>query len=320
MTLRSNRLCAILLIFTTLFSAFGIAQAAKKDVKGSKDHPMVSRYPGSIIKVYKFADYDEYQLPLAKPEMLKGKPTFTKLKTIEGKITRIAYQIEKGTSTLKVFRNFSNAFRQAGFKTLFECKKQDCGHSSGWQRFFLQSQVWGRNESQRAFVGQFNKGKKTLFVVFYVGDQGNRIMAEIDIIESKTMKSDLIKVDPEKLGSDIDTTGKAVVYGIYFDTDKATLKPGSKPALDAIAKLLKLKPALKLYVVGHTDDQGELQHNVKLSNARASAVVSTLVKQYRVDASRLLAHGAGPYSPVAPNINDQGKAKNRRVELVRRLK
>jgi outer membrane protein OmpA-like peptidoglycan-associated protein len=106
------------------------------------------------------------------------------------------------------------------------------------------------------------------------------------------------------------------VYGIYFDTGKSDVKPESDAALREIAKLLSQEAKLKLYVVGHTDSVGQLDANMKLSQARAEAVSKTLAAKHGVAASRLKAMGAGPISPVASNATEDGKAKNRRVELV----
>jgi OOP family OmpA-OmpF porin len=102
-----------------------------------------------------------------------------------------------------------------------------------------------------------------------------------------------------------------------FDLDKAELKPESKPQVDEIAALLKDDPALKLMVVGHTDNQGAAAHNIELSKKRADAVASVLQAQYGIAADRPLALGMGSAAPVASNDTDAGRAKNRRVELVK---
>jgi outer membrane protein OmpA-like peptidoglycan-associated protein len=107
------------------------------------------------------------------------------------------------------------------------------------------------------------------------------------------------------------------VYGIYFDTGKSSLKPESEQAIGEVAKLMKNEAALKLYVVGHTDNVGGLEPNMKLSQDRADAVVQALVRNNGIPAARLKAFGAGPYAPVASNDTEDGKAKNRRVELVK---
>jgi OOP family OmpA-OmpF porin len=111
-------------------------------------------------------------------------------------------------------------------------------------------------------------------------------------------------------------SGEVAIYGIYFDTGKSDLKPESELALDEIAKLLKENLALNVFIVGHTDMVGDPAANVKLSQARAQAVVTALVTKNEIAASRLTPFGAGPYAPVASNKTEEGRAKNRRVELV----
>ena len=107
------------------------------------------------------------------------------------------------------------------------------------------------------------------------------------------------------------------VYGIYFDTGKATLKPESDAALAEIAKLLTADTALKLNVVGHTDNAGSLDANMKLSQARAEAVAKALTRRHGIAASRLKSFGVASLAPVASNDSEDGRAKNRRVELVK---
>ena len=125
-----------------------------------------------------------------------------------------------------------------------------------------------------------------------------------------------VVADAAAFGNDLKATGHAAVYGIYFDSGKSDVKPESEAALKEVAKLLSGDPALKLLVVGHTDSVGQLEANMKLSQARAEAVVQALVKGHGVAAARLKAQGAGPIAPVATNRTEEGRAKNRRVELV----
>jgi outer membrane protein OmpA-like peptidoglycan-associated protein len=137
----------------------------------------------------------------------------------------------------------------------------------------------------------------------------------LTLVEKQAMQQD-VAMDANAMASDIGETGRVAVYGIHFDTGKSELKPDSAPALDEIAKLLKAKPELRLYVVGHTDMVADLATNLALSQARAQAVVKALVGQQGIAATRLIAFGAGPYAPVASNKTDDGRARNRRVELV----
>jgi OOP family OmpA-OmpF porin len=137
------------------------------------------------------------------------------------------------------------------------------------------------------------------------------------IVEKKAMRQDVV-ADATSFANDLRNTGKVAIYGIYFDTGKADLKPESAPALTEIGKLLKQDPALKVYIVGHTDMMGDAAMNLKLSQARAQSVVAELSTRYGVPAARLTPFGAGPYAPVASNDDEDGRAKNRRVELVKR--
>ena len=110
--------------------------------------------------------------------------------------------------------------------------------------------------------------------------------------------------------------GRAVFYGILFDFDKAEVKPESEGQLAEMAKFLQANAAARVFIVGHTDNKGTLDYNVGLSSRRAEAVVKALSSKYGVDARRLTPRGLGPLAPVTSNRNEDGRAKNRRVEMV----
>ena len=128
---------------------------------------------------------------------------------------------------------------------------------------------------------------------------------------------DPFTVSADAIGRGIDSTGHIAIYGIYFDTDSAKIKPESSATLEEISKLLSQKPDLKLLVVGDTDKQGSYEHNMGLSQRRGEAVVQALVSKHGIAASRLKSAGVGYLSPVATNDTEEGRAKNRRVELVK---
>ena len=117
------------------------------------------------------------------------------------------------------------------------------------------------------------------------------------------------------LAQTLQQSGKVDLYGILFDIDKAVLKPSSRSALEQVAKLLHDDPALRLEVAGHTDNSGSAAHNLALSQRRAAAVVAALVKDYRIEASRLVPKGYGDSQSVASNDSEEGRSQNRRVEL-----
>jgi outer membrane protein OmpA-like peptidoglycan-associated protein len=137
----------------------------------------------------------------------------------------------------------------------------------------------------------------------------------LTVIERQAMKQDVVG-NAEAFRTGLAQSGHVEVPGILFDTGKADLKPESEAAIAEVAKLLKADPSLKVWVVGHTDNVGSASSNLTLSSARAATVVRALVQKHSIDASRLSAFGNGPYAPVATNGTDDGRAHNRRVELV----
>lgn len=305
------------IICTPLFAA---------DIKGSHDHPMISRYEGSTIVRYHQSDFDEFFLLNGK---VTGRPEHTgKIEPairLEGKVTRISYELPAGLSTLAVLRNYEEGLQQAGFEEIFSCANEECGGRS-----FNHSVVpydwlgFSENyEDQRYVAAKLTRAKGDVYVAVYVvrnysagGPTHNRIYTQVDVVELKPMQSGMIKVDADAMAKEIDETGRIALYGIYFDTDKANIKPESQQTLEEIAQLLGKRSDLKLVIVGHTDNQGSLEYNMDLSNRRAQSVRDALVKNYGVQAARLSAWGAGYLAPVASNKTEEGRAKNRRVELV----
>ncbi|SPE28451.1 OmpA family domain protein [Candidatus Sulfotelmatomonas gaucii] len=294
------------------------AAAQDQDVEGSKDHPLISRYPGSYIAKYLTKEFDEFALPLGPVDV---ENTITKNQPLEGKITRIVYVAPAGRTVLEVFRNYQDALKKGGFETLFTCGPQGCGSTvaNAYANSGDNLDYWGPQHGIHYISAKLGRPEGDVYVSLLVDDQGpdSRTNAELYVIEVKPMESGLITVDAASLANDINRTGHASVYGIYFDTGKADVKPESDATMSEIAKLLQGDSTLKLYVVGHTDNQGALDLNMDLSLRRAEAVLSALTTKYAVPASRLKAYGCGPYSPVASNDNEDGRAKNRRVELVK---
>lgn len=135
------------------------------------------------------------------------------------------------------------------------------------------------------------------------------------VLEKQTMKQSVSFLDASAMKKAIDANGK-VALQINFDVDKATIRPDGQPILDEINKLLESDPTLKLSIDGHTDNTGDAAHNRTLSTARARSVLGALVG-LGVDPTRLKSRGFGPDKPVADNGTEDGRAKNRRVELVK---
>lgn len=308
-----------------LLAILTFSSSVLANVTGSKDHPLISRFPGSSIIRYDMKEFNEYAVPLGKKE--KGK--LTKSQKLEGKVTQITYSAPKDRSVLEIFRNYESAMKNAGFATLFSGKKNELGDK--WLDEFTGATerpvgygeaALGTQLSQSDFrymVARMTRAEGDVYVALCVAGFGwfNFPLVQLDIIETKPMETGLVKVNAEALAKEIEQTGHASIYGIYFDTGKADVKPQSEEALAEIAKLLSKNPTLNLYVVGHTDNVGTLSSNMELSQHRAEAVVKVLVSKYSIGANRLYAAGVGPLSPIVTNNTEEDRAKNRRVELVK---
>lgn len=332
------RLLAITL-FTGIAALAPLAHAQmppQDTVKGAKDHPLLSRFEGSKLVGYGLKEFDEAMLPSGKRTGSKGdKATFDSTLELEGKHTRIAYVYPKERSSLEVMRNYQAALEKAGLKILFTCAKEACGADFG--QYMLNTRLgnnfiqggesgsapfnYGRNDS-RYLVAKGTRPDGALvhvgvYVVSPVQDKNGG--AYLEIIEAKAMEGGKVaaNLNAADMAKGIAAEGKVAVYGVYFDTDKSEVKAESKAALTEMAKLLQQDAKLKVYVVGHTDNQGALAHNVDLSQKRAESVVKALAADYKIDAKRLSAKGVASYSPVASNDADAGREKNRRVELVK---
>ena len=305
-----------ILICCLAVSTAAFAPRQGHDIEGGKDHPMISRYPGSWIIGYVAKDYDEYLFPTGKVE----NDQLAKSERLEGKITRITYQTANGRSTLEVYRNFESALKQAGFQGLFSCAEPDCGSGNVSQTVNTDNVInyWNNGFGQRHLSAKRSRPEGDVYVSLHLANNTDGApVAQVDIVEMKPMESGLVTVNAESLAGDIGRTGHATVYGIYFDSGKADVKPESDATLKEIAKLLQAHSDLKLYVVGHTDNQGTFDMNMDLSRRRGDAVVKLLTAKYGIAATRLHAAGDGPTAPVAFNDTEEGRAKNRRVELVR---
>lgn len=298
------------LVLGLIYLGCGPAQAA--DAAGSSDHPLIARYPGSQIEEYSQKAFEEFQLPLSK--VSNGK--YEKTQTVEGKVTAIYYAVPEGRSALEVYRNYESALKNAGFQTLFTCAKT-CGESPPSGSFPLDDAFGNYSDQTRYLAAKLGRSQGDVYVALWVYDSTFDIKTFLAVVESTPMETGLVTINAEALGNDIARTGHVSVYGIYFDTGKADIKPASDTALKEITKLLQKDPELKLYVVGHTDNQGTLDSNLDLSRRRADAVAQALSGKYGVAGARLKPYGVGPVAPVASNDAEEGRAKNRRVELVK---
>ena len=273
------RFTSAIAIFAFFIAA--LAQSAHAaDAPNCSDHPLFTRMQNMRIMNCKTADFDRFLFKTSK----------TATEPVEGKRFEIRYVME-GTlpapAPIAIIRNHQQALAKLGGKVVYEDARYTVLKISNNSK-----EVWAQVDTA------WGKG--------YV----------LTIVEKQAMVQEVVS-NADLFRSGIAASGHVEVPGIYFETGKSDLKPESKAAIQEVAKLLQGDPALKVYVVGHTDNVASLDLNMRLSQARAEAVVAALVAQHRIAANRLVARGAGPLAPVAVNDSEEGRAKNRRVELVK---
>jgi OmpA-OmpF porin, OOP family len=306
-------------------------------VKGAKDHPLLSRFTGAKLVGQVVKEFDEAELVAGKYVSKDGKSGYEKMQTVEGKYTRIIYCYPKDRSSVEVMRNYQAAIQKAGLKTLFACDKAACGddfgdkmleqidkngfRGEGETGWYASPFNYGRDDSRYILAsGKRSDGSPIYAAVYVTGPVSGELGGVyVQIVEPKAMETDKVSVNlnAEDMSKGLAAEGKIALYGLYFDTGKALIKPESKPQLAEMAALMQKDAALKVYIVGHTDNVGAAATNVTLSQQRADAVVKALVSEYKISAARLAAKGVASFAPIASNDNDAGKAKNRRVELVK---
>jgi OOP family OmpA-OmpF porin len=285
----------IAIVFLCLFAASGIAYAEEEgdaveiDTPPLTDSPYFSGMPNYMLGASSDKDFDAY-------EFFDGK----KLVTVEGKLWSKEYWLQEkapSASELQITRNYANAVKDLGGTVFIDgtCDGDACGDKSSF----------------RLMSGKFTKNGKEIWVEVVPHNDGIDYL--LIVVEKGTMKQDVTAGDMLRA---LTADGHVALY-LSFDTGKALIKPDSFPIIAQIAAMMKNNPDLTLSVEGHTDNVGDPQENQTLSEERARAVMSALV-QNGVDASRLTAAGFGQNKPIADNTSEEGRAKNRRVELVKK--
>jgi OmpA-OmpF porin, OOP family len=299
----------ITLLLTTLLTITLPADARE----ALTDHPLIAPYEGSEIRRKNVQTFDEYNAFMGTDASGK-EPTGLAL---EGSVSKLFYTKPKDRSILEVFRNYETALEASGAEILYTCdqEKYECVKAYAGPTLQKYSDLHAiSNTAGRYLLARLDANDTTAYIAIAVG----RTFTDIHVIEVKAMETGKVTLDAAALGKGLDTRGYVIVEGIYFDTDKATLKATSTPALKEVAKLLTNRADLSVYVVGHTDMQGNLAYNRTLSQRRADAVVAALATDFAIAKDRMQGFGVGPLAPQASNTNPSGRAKNRRVVLVAR--
>ena len=300
----------IAFLFTLIFSATVDAQT--RDIAGSRDYPGIGRFAGSVITGYQAKDFDAVKLQAA--GFKDGKPADAR--RLEGRVTRVAYRTGPGPSILEVSRNFELQLAKAGFETLLACDTDACGGIPFSEQIdaLPAPEMWVDGFNFRYYAGHKKDGNADVYASVVTSKNNDDVTTQLVVAVVGAMENKMI--DAAAMAKGLGDKGHIALYGIYFDTDKATIKPESAPTLAEMAKLLTGQPRLNVYIVGHTDNQGSYDHNMTLSRQRAEAVAAALAGSYKIVRARMRTAGLGFLAPVGSNASEEGRALNRRVELV----
>lgn len=263
---------------TAIVLCFFTQSAIAQDASGCKDHRLFTRMPNFYIQECEEKEFDGHKFRVAIEKEI----------VVEGKKTYISHVIKrdaKAPSDLQILRNFENAVQKIGGKAEYR---------SSYDAYF-----------------SIRKDGRETWVHVHSWNDGEGY--DLTIVERKAMVQE---ITASVMLDALNKQGFVTLY-INFDTNKATIKPESKPIVDQIAVLLKNNPGLKVSVEGHTDNTGTPARNKTLSKERAQSVVQALATA-GIDRKRLSAVGWGQEKPIADNRTDEGKAKNRRVEIVKK--
>ena len=306
---------------------------AGQDLNGSHDSEVLGRIPGSYISTFFQSDYDELNLPLS-ANSYESPKTFTK-KEISGRQELIIYTVpeEVSNSVARIYKSVLDSAKNKKINVLFSCKswKEECGYffpkeftTNSRNQEVKSAYRYGLGNSYNydsssaefgVIVGETKlKGRKTYFLsIIGKSNWDTSIQYSYEIITAGELEA--IELSEPGMRLEIEEHGRVVLSGLFFDNATASLKPESAPALEVIARYVLQNPRPYL-VVGHTDYNGDFLMNQSLSESRANNVVKALIEHYGIKASQLRALGVGYAAPHTSNQTEEGRAKNRRVELV----
>lgn len=276
---------------------------------------------GSVETYRAVEDPGEYRLPVARYSV-DAQPRMP----LEGRVFIRAWRLPvERSDTLSVVRAVRPQLLDAGFEILFECETEGCGGFDfrfnarvlpppqmemdlGDFRFIAARRVGEEEEHLGLLVSRTPRGG-------YV----QLIEVAPALAEAGALAPPPAPDEPEStsgLAAALDRDGRAVLEGVVFASGARTLDDEAAAALEPLAELMRARPGLALVVVGHSDNTGSLASNIQVSRQRAEAVRDVLIGRYAIARDRLGAEGAGFLAPLAPNTTEEGRAKNRRVEVI----
>ena len=296
------------------------------DQEGCKDYEGISRFQGATIHACSIINYGAFYLGLDVPGDVdfKGHGTFfTKYMEVKGKITNTQYLLPMETGILKVYENYNNTLTKAGYSVLYTEQfentcfyREDYYGGDGGAIVIGVDDFYGNKCDKDYYYVVYNGVRDSLdiYVALFIGEDGAEIIVNQSVIE--TVPLDLGLVSADNIAQNIEITGHSVFHDIHFAMGSADIDTQSDNQINEIARYIKQHLDKKFFIVGHTDNVGDFDANMTLSENRAKAVTNELVSKYGVDAGQLKSYGVANLVPITSNSTDKGKARNRRVEIV----
>jgi OmpA-OmpF porin, OOP family len=298
-------------LFLTVVMLFVITSG---NLFAEKKTDIVPTYAGSKPAYDDILGYKEFYVCVGKTADDKED-----IKKIEGYVRHRFCYAPKERSQLEIIKNYEEAILKKDGSVFPISNKKECikafmkkGHPGHGMQNYEYMQL--PRYAGKYFSGIIPADAADFYICVVTANVGGKVVYSLVTIETKPMDKGMISL--ENLDAGLVTKGHIAIYDIYFQTGKSEIKGESYDALKTIAEYLKVHLEKKYLVVGHTDNAGDFDANIKLSHERANAVIRGLIVDHGVNKKQLKPYGVGPASPVASNSTDNGKAKNRRVEIV----
>jgi len=314
-------ICLSLLLFLIIYTP---SVSAQDDVDGAGDHPLIERVTGSYIYTFSSSEYERIDIPVGPGD---GR-NFEAVETVEGEHLQYTYRFEdEDVSTMRIKQSYRQALENQNFEILFAGSEDELGFRNGYG-FFNAGDFSrpdrrcctpnSRSHDIRYLAARSADGSTTVSMLTFRAQLGMGTVALVDVISADVMETgmDHRPLSADEMGAGIEQYGRVAIQNILFEFDSDEILPESAGALETIADLLNQQAGLQILVVGHTDNTGNFDYNLRLSMDRAASVIQYLTEEFGISEDRLQAAGAGMMAPITTNRTEEGRALNRRVELV----